>query len=117
MLPHVVCGCRVLDKREEEGKTLQTLALHPPDLYQELDRFKHVLHKLTHNFLQKLIEIFVNQFPPVFCDATVNTFTDNLEMKQYIIVHMTIYTAENTHWLTGLKSGLKKPPCPVSLFT
>lgn len=25
MLPHVVCGRRVLDKREEEGKTLQTL--------------------------------------------------------------------------------------------
>lgn len=25
VLPHVVCGCRVLDRREEEGKTLQTV--------------------------------------------------------------------------------------------
>lgn len=24
MLPHVVCGRRVLDRREEEGETLQT---------------------------------------------------------------------------------------------
>lgn len=27
VLPHVVCGCRVLDRREEEGETLQTLSV------------------------------------------------------------------------------------------
>lgn len=58
VLPHVVCGRRVLDKRGEEGKTLQTTSTTSPS--RERDRFKHVGHKREIKIIQDLAEILGN---------------------------------------------------------